>query len=333
MPETPLSILVTGATGFVGSFTARALLDAGHRVRAFVRNSEKAQRVLGEHEGLELHRGDIGDAASVRDALRGCDGVVHCAALVAVGIAGDPDELLQAHVAGVQNVIGAAIDMGVERIVHVSSIATLFRGDGSTLTEDSEPHESKVPYGQSKVIAERYVRSLQAEGHPVKIVYPAAVIGPNDPGFTEPLNALRTFIQDFIPLTTAGMQFVDVRDVALSHRKIVESAPGPGRYLVAGTFLPWRELADTLEAASGRKLRRIPFPAPMLRATGRFLELVRNVVDIELPLNSEAAAYVTRWDAVPNSASLEAMGVTFHDVRQSIEETVRWMRENGHLTG
>ena len=70
MVDRPLTVLVTGATGFAGSHTTRALLDAGHRVRAFVRSHEKAHRVLGELERLELARGDIGDAASVREALR-----------------------------------------------------------------------------------------------------------------------------------------------------------------------------------------------------------------------------------------------------------------------
>ena len=230
--DRPLTVLVTGATGFAGSHTTRALLDAGHRVRAFVRSLDKAHRVLGEHERLELARGDIGDPASVREALRGCDGVIHCAAVVAVGIKGSPEELLQANVTGVRNVVGTAIEENVERIVHVSSLATLFRGDGSVLSETSEPCDSKLPYGQSKVVAEHYVREKQAQGHPVKIVYPAAIIGPDDPGFTEPLNALRTFIQDFIPLTTAGMQFVDVRDVAVALTRIIEAEPGPGRYLV-----------------------------------------------------------------------------------------------------
>jgi nucleoside-diphosphate-sugar epimerase len=328
----PLKVLVTGATGFVGSHTTRALLGAGHRVRAFVRSPDKAHRVFGDLDGLELAQGDISDMSSVREALPGCDGVIHSAAVVAVGIKGSPEALLEANVAGVRNVVGTAIEQGLQRIVHLSSIATLFRGDGSTLTEASEPAESKLPYGQSKVIAERYVRERQAEGHPVKIVYPAAVIGPHDPGFTEPLNAFKTFIEDFIPLTTTGMQLVDVRDVAFALTRIVEATPGPDRYLVSGAFLTWPELARTLEAATDRKLRKIRFPSPLLRATGRLLELLRKVVDVELPLTSEAAAYVTRWDPVPNSTALEDMDVTFRDVHQSIAETVRWMREKGHLS-
>ena len=331
LSDDPLKVLVTGATGFAGSHTTRALLDAGHRVRAFIRSSEKAQRVLGEREGLELAQGDIGDAASVREALRGCDGVVHTAAVVAVGTAADPEALMRANVSGVRNVIGAAIEQHIGRIVHVSSLATLFRGDGSALSEASDPAESKHPYGKSKVLAERYVREKQAEGRPVKIVYPPAIIGPDDPGLSEPLSGLRTFIQEFVPLTTTGIQYVDVRDLARAHVRIIEATPGPARYIVAGDFLSWPDLARALEEATGKELRKIRLPAPLLRASGRFLELVRKVVDVELPLTPESAAYVTRWDPVASSAALEEMGVTFRDVHESIADTVRWMREAGHL--
>lgn len=326
-----LRILVTGATGFVGSHTTRALLDAGHHVRAFIRSPDKAQRVFGEREGLELAQGDISDATSVCRALRGCDGVVHAAAVVAIGTAGDPEALMRTNVAGVRNVIGSALEENIDRIVHVSSLATLFRGDGGTLTETSEPAESKHPYGKSKVLAERYVREKQAEGYPVKIVYPPGIIGPDDPGLSEPLVALRTFIEDFIPLTTNGNQFVDVRDLAHAHVRIIEAPPGPDRFIVAGEFLSWPDLARSLEAATGNELRKVRFPAPLLRASGRFLELVRKVVDVELPLTAESAAYATRWTPVASSASLHDMGVTFRDVHESIADTVRWMREAGHL--
>ncbi len=324
--------MVTGATGLTGSHTVRALLDAGHRVRAFIRGPEKARRVFGRQAcQLELAVGDIADRTSVQQAVEGCDALIHCAAVVAVGKPGDPEALLEANVGGVQNVLGAAVECGVSRIVHVSSLATLFRGDGSTLTESSKPRDSEHPYGQSKVVADRYARSLQAEGHPVKIVYPGAIIGPDDPGLTESMNALRAFVQDFIPITTGGMQLVDARDLAVAQARIVEAAPGPARYLAAGTFLSWPQLAETLEQAAGRSLRAIRVPAPALRVTGRVLDLARRVVPIELPLTAEAAAYITRWDSVPNSKTLIDMGVTFRDVGQSIADAVHWLEAAGHL--
>jgi nucleoside-diphosphate-sugar epimerase len=328
MPEEPSRLLVTGATGLAGSHTVRALLDAGHRVRAFVRSPEKARRVFEGQQGpLELARGDIGDVASVRDALAGCDGVVHCAAIVAIDSANTPDALLKTNVSGVRNVIGAAIEKGIERIVHVSSLATLFRGDGTLISESTEPRESKHAYGRSKAIAEKYVRELQAEGHPVKIVYPGAIIAPDDPGLTESMNAVRVFIRDFIPLTSGGMQFVDARDLAVAHVRMVDDEPGPGRYLAAGTFLHWPEIANIIEASIGQRPRTLRIPGIALRIAGRLFDLIRRVRPIELPLTAESAAYITKWDPVPNSKAFEAMGVTFRDVSESMEDAIRWLRD------
>jgi nucleoside-diphosphate-sugar epimerase len=250
---------------------------------------------------------------------------------VAVDLGNTPDALIETNVAGVRNVVGTAVEQGLERIVHVSSLASLFRGDGTEISETSEPQQSKHAYGQSKTIAETYVRELQAKGHPVKIVYPGAIIAPNDPGLTESMNALRAFIQDFIPLTTGGMQFVDARDLALAHVRMLEAAPGPARYLAAGTFLAWAEVANLLEAATGKRPRTIPLPGPLLRAIGRSLDLLRYVMHIELPLTAEAATYVTKWHPIPNSEAFEAMGVKFRDISESLQDTVDWLRETGRV--
>ena len=323
---------MTGATGFTGSHTVRGLLRSGHEVRAFVRSPGKAARVFADlGDSLELVQGDVTDRASVIDALRRCDAVIHCAAVVAVGQPGSLEDLVQTNVSGVRTVIDAAIEAGIERIVHVSSLATLFRGDGTVLSEDSEPQPSQHPYGQSKTLADHYVRERQAAGHPIKIVYPGAIIGPDDPGLSESMLALRAFVEDFIPLTTAGLQLVDARDLAVAHVRALEAEPGAARYLAAGTFLRWAELAEIIERVTGRRTRAFPFPAPLLRGTGWLLDLLRRVVPIELPLTAEAAAYITRWDAVPNSAALEKMGVRFRDVSESIADSISWLRASGHL--
>ena len=182
---------------------------------------------------------------------------------MAIDLGNTPEALIETNVAGVRNVVGTAVEQGLEHIVHVSSLATLFRGDGAPISEDSEPQESKHAYGHSKAMAEIYVRGLQAQGHPIKIVYPGAIIAPDDPGLTESMNAVRAFIQDFVPITSGGIQFIDARDLAVAHTRLLEAEPGPGRYLAAGTFLTWPEVANILEATTGKRPRTIPFPAPL----------------------------------------------------------------------
>lgn len=324
--------MVTGSTGMTGSHTVRMLLDAGHQVRALVRDPSKAKRVFGQRSAsLQLVKGDITERGTVLDALHECDAVIHCAAIVAVGTADGSEDLLEINVAGVKNVIGSAIERGLDRIVHVSSIATLFRGDGTVLDEQSEPQESRHAYGQSKTVSERYVRKQQVDGQPVKIVYPSAVIGPDDPGLSESMVALKAFVEDFLPLTSGGMQFVDARDLAHAHLRILESDPGPARYLVAGTFLRWHEVASIISVVTGRRPRAWRVPPSVIRGLGRFLDGVRKAFPVEFPLTAEAADYVTRWDPVPNSESLAAMGVTFRDVQDSLRDAIEWLRREGHI--
>ncbi len=250
---------------------------------------------------------------------------------MAVDLGNTPEALIETNVAGVRNVVGMAAEQGIEHIVHVSSLATLFRGDGTPISEDSEPQESKHAYGHSKAMAEVFVRELQANGYPIKIVYPGAIIGPDDPGLTESMNAVRAFIQDFVPITSGGIQFIDARDLAVAHTRLLEAEPGPGRYLAAGTFLTWPEVANILEATTGKRPRTIPFPAPLLWATGWSLDLIRHVVRVDLPLTAEAATYITRWDPVPNSKAFDAMGLTFRDVSESIRDAAQWLRQAGHI--
>ena len=133
MQGKPLRVAVTGATGLTGSHTVRALLNAGHEVRAFVRDPQKAQKHFGTHQGaLELVQGDITDPATVTPALHGCDAVIHCAAVVAAGRGESAERLLETNVSGVRNVIGRAVELGIRRIVHVSSLATLLRSSRCT---------------------------------------------------------------------------------------------------------------------------------------------------------------------------------------------------------
>lgn len=328
----PERVLVTGATGLLGSHTVSALLDAGHAVKAFVRSREKAQRVFAGHKGsLEIVTGDIADMESVEAALQGCDGLVHCAAVVAVDSANDSRTLLETNVVGVRNVIGGAVDQGLRRIVHVSSIVPLFRSDGAIVTERSEPQSSKHAYGQSKMMAENYVRELQAKGHPVKVIYPGAIIAPDDPGLAPSMQSISIFTRVFMPITSSGIQYVDARDLAIAHVRMLEDEPGTGRYLAAGNFITWRDLAQVLEEATGERPRAFRVPGAVFRLMGRLADLLRVVAPVELPLSHESATYITKWNPIDNSKELERLGVQFRSLEVSMRDAAVWLREAGHL--
>jgi hypothetical protein len=113
--------------------------------------------------------------------------------------------------------------------------------------------------------------------------------------------------------------------------RLHEADPGPGRYIAAGTFLRWPEVRNIIEEINGKPPRSIRIPAPALRAIGSFLDLLRNLRPIGLPLTAESATYITRWHPVPNSKAFDTIDVTFRDVSVSIRDTVEWLRTTGHL--
>lgn len=325
-------VLVTGATGLLGSHTTRALLAAGHTVRAFVRSREKARRVFANQEGaLELVQGDIGDVESVQTALEGCDALVHSAATVAAGTGGDPRRLIETNLEGARIVLGNALDRGLRRIVHVSSIASLFRGDGEPVTEDSEPQSSTRAYAQSKVLAERYVRELQATGASIEIVYPGAILGPDDPGLVESNESLIIFTRKLLPITSGGIQYVDARDVAVAVTRILEAGSGHGRYLMPGRFATWAELAALLEELTGEKVASRRVNPAFLRIMGRLFDTVRHVVPLDFPLSVESATYVTKWQPIMPSEELARLGIEFRSLEETLRDTIDWLKEVGHL--
>jgi len=325
-----MRVMISGATGFVGSHTAVALLRAGHEVRCLVRDPAKLERVFAAHgrPAPEHVVGDIADAATVKQALTGCEAAVHAAAVVAMQ-ASRAREVLETNALGVENVVGGAVDAGLTSVVYVSSVGAMFVPDGPRLTQDAPVVSGENPYARSKSDAERTVRALQERGAPIRSTYPAAVVGPLDPGLSEANHALRTFVRDVVLITSSGFQLIDVRDLAAMHVKLVERRDGPGRYIAAGPYLSWREVADTLDAATGGRVRRLPMPGSWVRLAGRLGDALKQVHDFDFPLTREGMVFATRWSGADGSRTLAELGVSLHPALETFADTLRWMHAAG----
>src|SRR5690606_4402136 len=179
-------ILVTGATGFLGATLVRRLVAEGAPVR-ILRRSSSALDLLGDAAGAVAHfEGDVTDWASVRAAVEGARQVYHAAAFVGFGGRKDREALMAVNVGGTANVVDAAREAGVERLVHVSSIAALGRTPppGGILDETAEwrPSKANTAYAVSKHLAEREAQRAVAEGLDAVTVNPALIFGPGRPG-------------------------------------------------------------------------------------------------------------------------------------------------------
>jgi nucleoside-diphosphate-sugar epimerase len=328
-----MRILVTGSTGFVGLHVVRALCHKMHEVVVLVRNAEKAQTLFQQY-GVTVARivvGSIADETVVRDALQGCDGVVHAAAVTPMQEA-DEKMLFATNVGGVKNVIGSAVQLGINNVVFVSSITAIFHTDAARMTPDAPIASSRHPYGQSKAQAEQFVRSLQAQGAGIKTVYPGGIIGPDDPGRSATLLSLLYRMTQGFRITSGGTQQIDVRDLSAFIVALLEKKDGkPARYLTAGHYMPWAVFADLLDSVSGKKLPRSAVTGWKLRLLGALCDFKRLFKSDPSPISAETMRYATQWPPINNAAELALCGVTLRDPRETFTDTLRWMGETGLL--
>jgi nucleoside-diphosphate-sugar epimerase len=323
--------MITGGTGFIGYHTALALLDAGHEVSLLVRSVDKMHKLFGQDRIEHYTVGDIIDADQVRHAMTDCDAVIHIAALVSTH-ACDARKVYDTNVQGTKNVIGTAVELGIGSIIHVSSVTALYNPAARVLDEHSPPGNAASGYGKSKVACEKYVRSLQDAGEPVYITYPVTVMGPDDPGLTEAHLGMRTYLANFVPVMSSGNQYVDVRDIAQVHLRLLQEEPAPGRYILGGHYVPWVELGGILEQITGRKLRRLRLNGGLMRLAGKVCDRIGPWFNMEVPMTEEAMGYATRWVQMDNAKVERELDFQFRPLEQTMADTIRWLYAAGHIT-
>lgn len=330
-----MKILVTGATGFIGAHCVSALLKAGIEVRAMVRSEAKFANICKVHgmQATEIALGDVTDKQAVEKALAGCDGVIHTAAFVST-LKKDADKVFQTNVQGTEHVLGTAFDMGLKHIYHLSSITALYQPDARLLNGDMLAEgESETPYGKSKAKAEAYVRELQAQGCPVNITYPAGVIGPYDFTLTEPHQGIVMFLTKAAILTTTGIQFVDVRDVADTHVAMIQKKCKGQRVPLGGHYYTWRSLARMLENITGRYLPKVYVPAKALGWVGKAADMMgrfgaESLVSV---INSESVQYATNWVCTDDDFFFNTLKMEYREARQTMEDAVYSLWQMGFI--
>jgi nucleoside-diphosphate-sugar epimerase len=328
-----VKVLVTGATGFTGSHTVRALVAAGHDVRLFARDPDKVRLVFEPHGVVpnDVVVGDMTDPDAVQRALAGCDGVVHTAALVELRRSA-ARRAEDSNVRGVELIIGGAARRGLASIVHVSSLGVFFVPGGPPLSPELPIAHGTTAYARSKARGEEYVRRLQERGAPISISYPAAIVGPDDPGMSAANHGIYSSLRDAALLTSSGLQVVDVRDLAAMHVKLLDLARPGARYPAAAKMCSWAEIYALLVELTGIRVRRLRVPGRLLRAAGSVGDVVKLVHDFNFPLTRDAMEFTTLWPGADAARTTRELGVGFRDVAETFRDTVSWMCGAGHLT-
>lgn len=257
-PRTRERVLVTGATGFVGSAVTRAFLRAGYGVRALLRPESDRSNLAGLD--VEVTYGDVRSRGSLRDAFTGCDGLIHVASDYRLFVP-DPAPLYATNVAGTRAVMDAALENRCKRVVHTSSVAVLgYRADGAAAEEiDTAALEQMVGhYKRSKHLAEATVARLVANcGLPAVIVNPSAPVGPRDARPTPTGRMVLDAACGRMPAyVDTGLNIVHVDDVGEGHRLAYERGRVGERYILGGDNLTLEDIFGAITALAGRRAPR-----------------------------------------------------------------------------
>ncbi|MEU8383938.1 NAD-dependent epimerase/dehydratase family protein [Streptosporangium sp. NPDC048865] len=328
-----MRVLITGASGFVGSHAVAALLADGHEPLLLIRNPEKTREVLaavGVTGAIPLHRADIRDAAAVREGLEQCDAVLHAAA--EIGVTGRAGDLNGTNVTGVKNVLGQAVELGLDPVVHISSVGVFVPPAGPVITTESPLATPRNGYGRSKISAERYARRLQEQGMPITIVYPAGVAGPHQPSLDSMVEGLRAGLEQGWPITAGGANIVDVRDLAVVLARCLEPGRGPRRFMLGGHYLTWAQLADVCDEVTGNRCRRFRIHRSVLRGAAAVGDVMKLIKEIDYPLTRDAVEMMVTMVRTYDTPTLEALGVGLRPVQETIADSLRWLAQEGHLT-
>ncbi len=319
-------ILVTGGTGFIGSYIIRELLQKGYAVRALRRGTALPAYIGADLlTRVEWVEGDVLDLVSLEDAMTGVDAVIHAAAVVSFHRR-DTKRMHQVNVEGTAHVVNTALEAGVRRRVHVSSVAALGRsGTGGQVDEEKKWEDSRLntAYAISKHRAEMEVWRAIAEGLEAVIVNPSTVLGFGDWN----RSSCRLFKSAFesFPWYSNGVNgFVCIGDVARATVLLMESPLTAERYILNGENWRFRDLFNCMADAFGTR-RPVREATPLLAALAWRLERVRSLFTGKPPLlTRESARVANSHTYFTNQKIRDALpGFSFTPLKACIENACK----------
>ena len=327
----PSTVLVTGASGFLGSAIAGALQARGHDVRALVRRSSPR---INLNPADTVCEGDLRDRASLAAALKGVRFLFHVAADYRLW-ARNPEEILRNNVEGTRLIMEEALSAGVERIVYTSSVATLKLTDGAAATEDHPLAEGEGigAYKRSKVAAERLVEAMiQRDGLPAVIVNPSTPIGPRDARPTPTGRIIVEAASGRMPaFVDTGLNLAHVDDVAAGHVAALERGRIGERYILGGDNVFLADMLADIARLVGRRPPTLKLPRTMLYPIAYGAELLAPLRGVEPFITMDGLRMARHHMFFDDAKARRELGYVSRPYREGLADAIAWFRAHGHL--
>lgn len=331
-----MKILVTGATGFIGSHLVERLVGDGHKVIAFVRDSDSKTYAEGlealEKLGVEMFHGDILDSKSIETAARGKDVVFHLAA-IARPMAIPDKEYFTVNEHGTRNVLDACLKCGTKKVIHMSSLSAVGPTRGDKPMDEKSPLMPVDVYGESKMAAEKVVHEYVMRGLDVIILRPSMVFGPRD---RELLKLFKTINMGIFPIRNGKgyIEFLYVEnlvDACLLAAK--NGKKGEIYHINNGKSYHIQEISSCIADAEGKKLLPIRLPNFLLVFAGLAVEALSKIIG-KYPLFCRSTViWMTRsfWYTTSSKAAKELGYKPKYSIEDGVKKTVDYYRQTGAI--
>ena len=320
-------ILVTGATGFIGSELTRQLVSRGDRVRILRRDTATLDLLGDTVSFVESVLGDVTNADSLLYAMNDVQQVYHVAGFIGFGWRRDKRMLYRINVEGTANVVNAALKAGISRLVHTSSIAALGRPEGlSKIIDESatwhRSHNNSL-YAYTKYQGELEVQRGIAEGLDAVIVNPALVFGNGRKNENTRLIVEKIRDQKIPVVPIGGTNVVDVVDVAAGHILAMQHGKTGERYVLSGENLSWQEIFETIANALDVAPPRRKIPLGTYMTLAAILEFAAMVSGSRPRITRETARLATRVVRYDNTKAVEQLGCTFRSFNETTKRLAK----------
>lgn len=288
-------ILVTGGTGFLGSYIVKELVERNYPVRSIYRTEKLPFFISKDIENkVEWVKGDVLDVISLENAMTGIDTVIHAAAIVSF-FRKERKKMYQVNVSGTANMVNIALEKNISRFVYISSVAALGRtSNGAHINEEKkwEDNKANTHYGKSKYQAELEVWRAIGEGLNAVILNPSTVLGFGD--WNNSSCAIFKKVYDEFRWYSPGLNgFVDVEDVARLTVLLMESNINEERFIVNADTWPFKKLQDNIATGLGKRLpsREV---TPFMMGMAWRMEVLKSFFSGKKPLLTKESARVAQ---------------------------------------